>query len=185
MEMDLFLILFYIAAMQVVMLTALIINYVRNKSAANSYQYAKPNPEKVKVMVHYENGERQLKEGSIIEGNMWQALEGKAAAYLRANGDKYKITPQSLQNNVFHVLDKSKIKIQETPPQPTQKEAPQEQIGKLSPEAITVLYNQWKDLSPEEVEKRRKDFLSFPVETQKSIIKLFAQEQKEVKHSDK
>lgn len=152
MDTDLFLILFYISAMQVAMLIFLIITYTKRKPLIPSEQC---NPEKVKVMVHYENGEVHLKEGVIVEGNMWKALEGKSTAYVQANGSKYLINDKSsFKDNTFHVIDKTEI---ETPtPKPEIKVEPPKETEKpptkLSQEEVQALYEKWKDLPSEHVQ---------------------------------
>jgi len=162
MEIDLFLILFYIAALQIVTLVGLI--YVFSKKLPSmSQQVEQPNPEKVKVMVHYENGELHLKDGSIVEGNMWKALAGKERAYVQANGNKYLIAPKSFRDNLFHVMEKAKVQVPQEP------QVPQKKQG-LSPKEVHDLYERWKDLPPEQVAKLFDDYMK---------------EHAEVKHRDK
>jgi hypothetical protein len=161
MDFDLFLVLFYIAALQVVTLVGLIYVFSKKFPLA-SRQVEQPNPEKVRVMVHFENGEVHLKDGVIIQGNMWKALAGKETAYVQANGNKYLIAPKSFRDDLFHVMDTAKVKVTPQETQPTKQG--------LSSKEVADLYERWKDLPPEQVAKLFDDYMK---------------QHAEVKHRDK
>ena len=159
-----FLILLYVSGLQVACLITLIFILMRGGVSRIS-QVEQPNPETVKVMVHYENGEAHLKDGVIVQGNMWKALAGKGKAYVQANGNKYLIDKKSsFKDNKFHVMEKAKVQTAPQEPQLTK------QVLAISPEEAKEIYEKWKDLPPSEVRKLYLDYMK---------------DHAEVKHSDK